>query len=131
MSSITLSAEMAQLLPGDAGSIQKKGTSYIDDFEASETSINLLAQNLWKISSVPEGQPALPEGALTQTTETGKNRSLLSWYVIDPLFVNPNYFSGSTPAHIRNNPDTRSSHFVRQIEEQNIFKNKENPEVAL
>lgn len=127
MSSISLFAEMAQLLPGDAGSIQKKGTSYIDDFEASETSINLLAQNLWKLSSVPEGQPFLPEGVLTQTTETGKNRSLLSWYVIDPLFVNPNYFSGSTPSHIRNNPDTRSSHFVRQIEEQNIFKNKENP----
>ncbi len=127
MSSISLFAEMAQLLPGDASSIQKKGTSYIDDFESSETSINLLAQNLWKLSSIPEGQPFLPEGALTHTLQTGINRSLLSWYVIDPLFVNPNYFSGSTPAHIRNNPDTRSSHFVRQIEEQNIFKNKENP----
>ena len=127
MSSVSIFAEMAQLLPGSANSVQKKGTAYIDDFESSKTSVNLLTWNQWKISSIPEGQPFLTEASLTNNLNTGKNRSRLAWYVIDPLFVNPNYFSSSTPAHIRNNPDTRSSHFVKQIEEQNIFKNKENP----
>ena len=73
---------------------------------------------MWRslsIASTPQGQAALfPEGALVNDLAYGMNRARLAWYYIDPLFLRN---SNLTPAHIRNDPESQSSHFVREVEE--------------
>ncbi len=124
-SSITFTGEFAHLIPGHNKAIKKEGVSYIDDFEASETPIDLKSLAAWSISSTPQGQDAFfPEAKLNNDVTYGFNRAKLSWYVIDPLFLRNN---ASTPNHIKNNPDLQSSHFVREVFEKEIFPNKESP----
>lgn len=124
-SSIRFTGEFAQLIPGASKAIGKSGTSYIDDFEGSETSIDMKSLNAWVISSVPFGQSDLfPEQQIRNNRITGYNRSKLAWYYIDPLFLRNN---SSTPDYIKNNPDYQSSHFVREIFESEIWPNKESP----
>ena len=124
-SSVTFTGEFAHLIPGHNKAIKKEGVSYIDDFEASETPIDLKSLAAWSVSSTPQGQDAIfPEGKLNNNTMYGFNRAKLAWYVIDPLFLRNN---SSTPNHIKNNPDIQSSHFVREVFEKEIFPNKESP----
>jgi cell surface protein SprA len=124
-SSIRFSGEFAQLVPGHSKAVGKAGTSYIDDFEGSETSIDLKSLNAWVMASVPFGQPDMfPEEQLNNSRTTGFNRAKLSWYFIDPLFLRNN---SSTPAHLKNNPDAQSSHYVREVFEKEIWPNKETP----
>lgn len=124
-SSITFFGEFAHLIPGHSRAIEKQGITYIDDFEGSETSIDLKSIPPWVHASTPQGQPDLfPEGTLTNNLAYGFNRARLAWYVIDPLFLRNN---SSTPAHIKNNPDLQSSHYVREVFEKEIWPNKESP----
>ena len=55
---------------------------------------------------------------------SGFNRAKFAWYVIDPLFLRN---GSSTPDYIKQNPDEQSSHFVREIYENEIFPYKESP----
>ena len=124
-SSIRFTGEFAQLIPGHSKAVGKAGTSYIDDFEGSETSIDLKSLNAWVMASVPFGQPDMfPEEQVNKSKVTGFNRAKLAWYFIDPLFLRNN---SSTPAHIKNNPETQSSHYVREVFEKEIWPNKESP----
>ncbi len=124
-SNIRFTGEFAQLIPGHSKAVGKTGTSYIDDFEASETSIDMKSFNAWVVSSIPAGQPAMFPEALTHNNKvSGYNRAKLAWYVIDPLFLRNN---ASTPDHLKNNPDQQSSHFVREVFEKEIWPNKESP----
>ncbi len=124
-SSIRFTGEFAQLIPGHSKAVGKSGTSYIDDFEGSETSIDLKSLNAWVMASVPFGQPDMfPEEQVNNSRVTGFNRAKLAWYFIDPLFLRNN---SSTPAHIKNNPETQSSHYVREVFEKEIWPNKESP----
>ena len=65
-----------------------------------------------------------PEARLNNNIVSGYNRAKLAWYVIDPLFLRN---GSSTPDHIKKDPDTQSSHFVREIYENEIFPYKESP----
>ncbi len=121
-SEITFVGEFADLIPGHSRAIQKEGNAFIDDFEGSETSLDMKSFAAWSISSTPEGY--FPEAAKINDLSYGYNRAKLSWYVIDPLFLRENSL---TPDHIKNNPDLQSSHYVREIYERDIFKNKETP----
>ena len=77
------------------------------------------------MSSIPQGQDLLfPEARLNNNLASGFNRAKLAWYVIDPLFLRN---GSSTPDHIKNNPDEQSSHFVREIYENEIFPYRESP----
>ena len=62
------------------------------------------------------------EANLNNNLISGYNRAKLAWYVIDPLFLRN---GASTPDHIKENPDEQSSHFVREVYENEIFPNKE------
>ncbi|MCF8295362.1 MAG: cell surface protein SprA, partial [Bacteroidales bacterium] len=126
-SSIQFYGEFAQLIPGHSSALKGNGTAYIDDFEGSQTSIDLRNYGAWVLASTPQHQPSLfPEADdATSGLNYGKNRALLSWYSIDPLFLRSN--NSSTPAHLSNNPDSQSSHFVREVLEKEIFPNKETP----
>jgi cell surface protein SprA len=124
-SAISFFGEFANLIPGHSKAITSKGNSYIDDFEASEIPLDLKAFNAWTMSSIPQGQDLIfPEARLNNSVASGFNRAKIAWYVIDPLFLRN---GSSTPDHIKNNPDEQSSHYVREIYEDEIFPYRESP----
>ncbi len=124
ISTISFQGEFAHLIPGHSRALGSAGVSYIDDFEATKTTIDLKTPSAWVISSTPEGQPMFPESSLTNDLAYGYNRALLAWYVIDPLFLRN---TNATPGHIRSNPDLQSSHFVREVFERELFPARETP----
>ena len=125
-STFSVEAEMAHFIPGQSGHLDKRGAVYLDDFEANKSLIDLRMWNTWSLSSCPQGQSALfPEAELVNDLKYGMQRARIAWYSIDPLFLRN---SSLTPSHIRNNPDTQSSHFVREVEEQELFPNRSIPQ---
>jgi cell surface protein SprA len=124
-STISFFGEFANLIPGHSKAISNAGNSYIDDFEASEIPLDLKSFNAWSLASIPQGQDLVfPEARFNNNLVSGYNRAKLAWYVIDPLFLRN---GSSTPDHIRKDPDAQSSHFVREIYENEIFPYKESP----
>ncbi|MGB9746703.1 MAG: cell surface protein SprA [Bacteroidales bacterium] len=122
-SSLVVEGEFANLIPGSNRAIGKGGVSYIDDFEGSQTSIELKSYPAWHLASTPQGQPDLfPEGSYINDLRFGMNRAKLAWYVIDPLFLRN---TSLTPSHLSS--DDKSSHFVREVFEKEIWPNKESP----
>ncbi len=115
-SSITMEGEFAQLIPGHNSAIGKNGNAFIDDFEGSESSIDLRNKTGWVLSSIPN-TPDFPESKDYTGLSSGFNRAKLAWYQIDPLF----YRSGS-PIRDKSKLSTLQ---VYQVQEQDIFPNKE------
>lgn len=119
-SNFSFSGEFATIIPGTARAIN--GISYIDDFEGSQSAIDIRSFNSWFLASVPKGQPTLfPEANLNNDLAYGMNRALFNWHVVDPLFYNNNNL---TPQHIKNSP-MQSNHTMRQIFEQEVFPNRQ------
>ena len=122
-SSVSFFGEFAQLIPGHSRAITSAGNSYIDDFEASEIPLDLKSFNAWTLASIPQGQDLMfPEARFNNNLVSGYNRAKLSWFVIDPIFLRN---GSSTPGHIKSNPDLQSSHFVREIFENEIYPYRE------
>ena len=123
-SSINFTGEYATLIPGHSRAIGKDGTAYIDDFEGSQSAIDIRAFSTWVLASTPQGQSDLfPEGRSFNDLAFGFNRAKLAWYVIDPLFFRNNNL---TPDHINGDPQ-QSNHFMRQVFEQEVFPNRQLP----
>ncbi len=120
-SSLLVNAEFAQLIPGHPDVVGASGIAYIDDFEASKTSINIQYPYAWFLASTPKCAK-FTEASLSNNIEYGKNRALLAWYTIDNLFTTN---SSTTPSHIKKDKDQLSNHFVRKVEEQEVFPNRE------
>lgn len=120
-SSISLDAEFAHLIPGQAKAIGKNGVAYIDDFEAAQTKIEMKTFSNWFLSSAPNTNLFL--NGDRDSLASGFGRAKLAWYVIDPLF----YGSGGNlkPSNDRVDEDLRS-HYARRIEEKEIFPEKDN-----
>jgi cell surface protein SprA len=122
-STISFFGEFADLIPGHSNAITSAGNAYIDDFESAEIPLDMKSFDAWSISSVPQGQDQLfPEAELNDNLASGFNRAKIAWYVIDPLFLEN---GSTTPTYIRDHPDMQSSHFVREIYENEIWPNKE------
>lgn len=124
MSTITAAGEFAYLVPGHSKAIGKDGNSYIDDFEGSQSTIDLRSQQSWFLASTPQGQTGagmFPEGN-ADSTKAGLNRAKLAWYVIDPLFMTRDD-QQITPGNI--DDEMKSNHFMREIHETEVFPNKE------
>jgi cell surface protein SprA len=124
-STISFFGEFANLIPGHSKAISNAGNSYIDDFESSEIPLDLKSFNAWSMASIPQGQDFIfPEARFNNNLVSGFNRAKIAWYSIDPLFLRN---GSSTPDNIRKDPNTQSSHFVREIYENEIFPYKESP----
>ena len=126
-STINVTGEFAQLIPGSPRGIKidGDGTSYIDDFENSQITIDIRTVTQWSIASTPQGQSDLwPEAGESKNVAYGFNRAKLAWYVVDPLFHRNNSL---TPDHIRNDPDQQSNHFVREVLITELFPAKDIP----
>ena len=123
-SSITFAGEYAKLIPGHPSAInsggEKGGSSYLDDFEASRSIIDLKSSVPWQIAGTPQ---LFPESQLVDNLAYGYNRAKLAFYNIDPTFYNKN--STTIPASLRNNRAELSNHYVREIIEQEVFPFKE------
>ncbi|WEK19737.1 MAG: cell surface protein SprA [Candidatus Pedobacter colombiensis] len=123
-SNITFSGEFAQLIPGHPSALnfggQKGGISYLDDFEATRSVIDLKSAVAWQISGTPQ---LFPEASRMDDLSYGFNRARIAFYNIDPIFYNRN--STDIPASLRNNINERSNHYVREIIEQEVFPFKE------
>ena len=122
-SSVLLTGEVAQLIPGSPRIISVNGepTTYLDDFESSQTAIDLRGTITWQLSSIPDGQPELfKEAEFNNNWASNYNRARLSWYVIDNSF-----FTGTsiTPVNIRNNPAITSDHRQRMVPFAEVFPN--------
>jgi cell surface protein SprA len=120
-STLTFRGEGAYLLPGTPRGIGKGGVSYVDDFEGSQSTIDIRTQTMWKLASVPQGQPDLfPEGDLKNDLSAGYKRAHLAWYTIDPLFYQNNAL---TPAHIQQNPQMLDDSRMRIVLQTELFPN--------
>ena len=128
-SSLTYSGEFAHLLPGHSKAVTKEGISYIDDFEATQSVIDLRQQFNWQLASLPKGQPDLfPETKYSGSLKYGFNRAKLSWYTVDPLFAQN---LSTTPDHIRNSPLLQSNHNTREVLEREVFPNRQLAQASL
>jgi cell surface protein SprA len=119
-SSLSFSGEFAHLIPGQPRAINKAGTSYIDDFEGAQSTIDLRSVISWRLASIPQGQPDLFPEASTQDLSAGFKRSKTCWYLIDPLFYQSNSL---TPQHIKDNPQMLSDSRMRLVNQTDIFPN--------
>lgn len=123
-SRISFQGEFAQFIPGHSKIIGNEGTSYVDDFEGSKSTIDLMNFSSWILASTPQGQMDLfPEAAASEGLSYGKNRAKLAWFIIDPLFYDRH--SNIKPPNI--STDELSRHTVRQVLETEVFPNKDLP----
>ena len=120
-SRISLYGEFAHFLPGHSRAIGKSGTTYIDDFESSKSTINLKEPYSWYLASTPQKQNDLfPESAdgYASTTITGRNRAKLAWYTIDPIF-----YSSARPGNITK--EDLSNHYSRRVLVNEVFPGRQ------
>ncbi len=123
-SKITFAGEFANLIPGTSKAIGKNGNAYIDDFEGSQSTIDIRNPGTWYLASVPQGQPALfPEAVFNDSLISGYNRAKLAWYSIDPtVFYRSN--NNLLPPNITS--ADLSNHNVREVLETELFPFKQN-----
>lgn len=125
-SRLSFTAEVAKLMPHAQKSGSNKGSSYIDDFESTQTGIDLRSPYSWFLASTPyeSGADALfPEAALSNNVDYGKNRALLNWYYIDRLFTQRN--SSMCPGYIKSDLKQLSNPYVREVRVNEVFPGRE------
>ena len=123
-SNISISGEYAQLIPGINSALAQNGTAYLDDFEGSETPLDLRFGNNWVLASTPQFQNSLfPEAVYNNKLDYGFKRANLAWYNISTTFTND--ADPYQPAHIKSDPDQLSSHCVRSIDVREVYPNRQ------
>lgn len=123
VSTVNASAEGAYLIPGHSKAIGSSGTSYIDDFEGSVSTIDMRQQSQWFHAATPQGQNDLfvqNEGDIVGRAN-GFHRALLAWYVIDPLFFRQDNTTPPLPT------DSEKKNTMREVLEQEVFPNRQLP----
>lgn len=125
-STFSINAEFAQLIPHKQKSGSNKGSSYIDDFEDTQTGIDLRSPYSWFLASTPYDPSAdalFPEAALSNNVDYGKNRALLAWYYIDRAWTQRN--SNMLPGYLKNDPHQMSSPYIREVYVNELFPYRE------
>ncbi len=130
-SRIIATGEFAHLIPGHHRAVGEEGVSYIDDFEASRTSIDIKNMGAWKLSSIPMFQEDIfLNASLNNDLLSGFHRAKLAWYTIDPLFFRN---TSITPPNVNQNLNLangntisqQSYHYTREVLETEVFPNKD------
>jgi cell surface protein SprA len=89
-SNLSFRGEVAFLKPDtpDGDKFQGESTIYVDDFEGSQTSIDMRSPFSWSLSSTPEKsiRSSYDFNATATDLSYGYKRAKLSWYSIDPTF---------------------------------------------
>lgn len=112
-SNLSVRGEFAYLMPGSpkTADFDGKTTTYVDDFEASQTYNSISNPQSWYISSTP-----VEVGLNGEANDLSYNfkRAKLAWYNIDPIF-----YSSRRPSGI--NEQDISSPFTRRVLRNEIF----------
>lgn len=116
-SNISVSGEFAYLMPNasDGDKFQGESTIYVDDFESSQSSIDLRSPYAWTMSSTPENNTTSTynfNGNLNGL-DYGFKRAKLAWYSIDPVFYT------SKPSGITN--DDLSLNTTRRVYSEELY----------
>ncbi|SRX53012.1 cell surface protein SprA [Aequorivita sp. CIP111184] len=116
-SNVSLRGEFAYLKPGapKVSDFNGKTTSYVDDFESSQTGNDISTPSSWSLSSAPIGYGGEFDN---DNLEYNYDRAKLSWYTIDPIF-----YSSQRPDGI--NDEDLSSPFTRRVFRDEIFPNQD------
>lgn len=89
-SNISIRGEVAFLQPNTpkADNFQGESTLYVDDFEGSQTTIDMKSSLAWSLASVPERTQTSTYDFFgnSSTLQYGFRRAKLSWYTVDPIF---------------------------------------------
>ena len=118
-STFQINAEFAHLIPGHTRDVGAAGTAYIDDFENTTTNIDVHYPSYWFLASTPK---VFEESNQINKIDYNKNRALLSWYTVDPIFGYP---QSNTPAYIKNDPNAMSDHRTRIVYQDEIYPNRQ------
>jgi len=121
-STITFSSEFAQLIPGNPKAIGDKGSSFIDDFEGSQSSIDMKSPQAWFLASTPQNQNSMFPEADSISYAYGYNRAKFAWYSVSQDLQSKQ--SGVAPKYLTD--IDFHNHLTRQVSETEIFPNKEN-----
>jgi len=121
-SSVSFSAEFAQMIPGTSNVVDGKGTSYIDDFENAISPISLQDWAGWKLAATPQTND---KEFIDTSDSLGYNfkRAKLAWYSVDNSVF---YRSGGL-----NRPDNiieadLENHYMRPVPTREIFRQRDN-----
>ena len=128
--SIRFTGEVARLFPGHSKLVNapgsKQGQVMIDDFEGARNGYDLkFPATSWALASTPKdatdasGNILFPEAAYSDSLPYGRNRALLSWYIIEPTLQIPN--SPSLPPGVK---ASQSDPRTRLIYQRDVFPNR-------
>jgi cell surface protein SprA len=126
-SNFKVNAEIAGLIPGFNTVIDKtgeNGISYVDDFEGAETPIDIRNPFFWRLGTVPQHNPAFPNGDLFNDLRYNYNRAKMAWFIQDPLFYRNNSY---TPNAIKNKPSIMINNYCREIDSREVFPGYQPP----
>ncbi|TDO77969.1 cell surface protein SprA [Flavobacterium chryseum] len=118
-SNLSIRGEIAFLKPDapKASDFEGEPTIYIDDFEGSQSTIDMRSAYAWSLASTPfinaAGDPTF--NANFDDLRYGYKRSKLSWYTIDPVFYS------SKPSGISN--DDLSLNTTRRVYSKELYPN--------
>ena len=87
-SNFSFRGEVAFLKPDTpkADQFQGESTIYVDDFEGSQTNIDLRAPSSWTLAATPATSGAQNYNGDANDISYGFKRAKLNWYTIDPIF---------------------------------------------
>jgi cell surface protein SprA len=116
VSALSVRGEFAYLFPGSpqGDDFGGQAAAYVDDFEGSQTTINILNPQSWSLASVPKAF----EGPGTTTNPLGFNfsRARVAWYNVDPIFYGNQRPDGITDQDV-------SEYRTRRVFIEEIFPN--------
>ncbi|MGO4820408.1 MULTISPECIES: cell surface protein SprA [unclassified Flavobacterium] len=116
-SSLSVRGEIAFLKPNapKASDFQGESTIYVDDFEGSQSTIDMRSAYAWSLSSTPDRnvRSAYDFNANANDLSYGFKRAKLAWYSIDPVFYT------SKPSGITN--DDLSLNTTRRIYSEELY----------
>ena len=116
-SNLSVRGEIAFLKPDSPKADQFEGEStiYVDDFEGSQTTIDMRSAYAWSLSSTPDRntRSTYDFNANANDLSYGFKRSKLAWYSIDPVFYT------QKPSGISN--DDLSSNTTRRIYSEELY----------
>jgi len=118
-SNLSVRGEIAFLRPDapKASDFEGEATIYIDDFEGSQSTIDMRSAYAWSLASTPFLNSINDNtfNASSSTLDYGFKRAKLSWYTIDPVFYS------SKPSGISN--DDLSLNTTRRIYSRELYPN--------
>jgi len=118
-SNLSVRGEIAFLKPDTpkADSFQGESTIYVDDFEGSQSTIDMRSAYAWSLASTPVNDTQSPYNfnASANDLSYGFKRAKLAWYSIDPIFYT------QKPSGISN--DDLSLNTTRRIFSQELYPN--------